>query len=203
MTTVYKLIIPERLEALLYLLFAPTILSLQSYKSIKLFLDNATNTVAADSGDLQIKISIWTTDLLNKIDPRWIDFLVWLLVGCIVFMIASVIIASIKTTEDETRLLQYYRSPKGKRHEINAFVTKATVRMAGAIGAFLWLIVFLTYINKTLVNFFFNTLVNIKEPASWLWMPIIIMMFAAAIYVFTIMLRLVFLKIRIFSNQEE
>ncbi|MCK9641684.1 MAG: hypothetical protein M0R39_17410 [Prolixibacteraceae bacterium] len=198
-----KLVIPEPLETLLFFIFGALVLGLENAKNFFDLLRGDLVVFVAKSSDQTGAVSHWLSNTFDRVNPKIIDFTVWLLVGCMVFIVASVLIALIKSTDDEVDLLHYYKSPSGRRHEVIAFLTKIVVRLAGLFGFVLCLSLFIKVLNPWLVGLVLTSVTSIKEPVSWLWLIISLVLMPVCLYIFAICLRIVMLKPRVFGQDEE
>jgi hypothetical protein len=203
MKPLLKLIVPEKAEIVVFISISLLLLLIQNIKRFWVFFDGTSIDTLTQTGGLDTQISNFFTNLEARIDPRIADFLVWVLVGSVVFALFSYVVAALKSASDEAELVHYYKSPKGRAHEINAFITKVAVRLAGIIGIVIWLVIFLKNINPSLTKLFFTSATNLSDPASWLWIVLSIVMFAGSLYVFAILVRVIALKPRIFGSSEE
>jgi hypothetical protein len=202
MKNLLRIIVPEKTEAILYLCMSASLLAIQSIKPIKTIIETSSEVTTVSTEAYSSPVSVWVNNLLGNIDGRIIDFLVWVLVGSLVMIMLSVIIASIKTASDEVHFITYYHSPQGKHHEINVLLTKTALRLFGFSALIIWLYVLLSYLNETLTSIFYTSLVNIKHPISWLWLCLAVVVYAFSLYSITILIRITTLKVRVFSNQE-
>lgn len=200
MREIIKLIVPSRVEALFYVFLSLVFYVLQLIKPIKLSLDNAAGVTSFGAEEYQNQISMWVNSLLAQISPRVIDFAAWLLIGSLTFMAMSVVVASIKSTNEDIRLLQYYKAPSSKRHEINVLLTKLALRTTGVMGLLFWLFLFWGGLNTTLTGLFFASLLYIGHFQSWVWLPLCVFLYALSLYLFAIFIRMVVLKVRLFGN---
>lgn len=199
----YKLIIPEKVEIVLFLSVSACFLLIQNVKRFWLLLQGDAIIVAKKTDSIDSSISNFITNNLNDISPRLVDFLLWALIGCVVFIVISFIIALIKNLDEEAELLHYYRSPKGRIHEINSFLVKYVIRLTGLISFVIWLLYFVDIASPTISRWFFAAAVSLNELSSWLWLLFSIVLLAACLYVFAILARLVVLKPRVFGTVSE
>jgi hypothetical protein len=199
----YKLVIPEKVEIILFLSIALGLLLLQNIKRFWLLLQGDAVVVVENVKSIDNAASSSLTSAMNKISPRLVDFLLWALIGCVVFVIISIVIAFIKSMDSEAEFLHYYQSPSGRIHEINSFLTKLGVRLIGFIGLFIWFLYFVNVVNTTLCGWFFTAIGSLGEPSSWLWLFLSIVLMAACLFLFVIFARLIALKPRITGTASE
>jgi hypothetical protein len=112
-------------------------------------------------------------------------------------------ITMIKNTDSEMEFLHYYKSPSGRKHEIIVFLTKIAVRLAGLFAIILWLNIFIRIINHWLVGLLFTPVISPKNPISWLWLVVSLLIMALCLYAFAIFARLVLLKPRVLGKAQE
>jgi hypothetical protein len=203
MKQLYRLAIPESIEFVFFLIVSVVLLLSENIKRFWVLLGGDTIIIAKQKGSIDNTFKETLTNLINNINPKIVDFLVWILIGCVVFVIISVIIAFIKSLENEAELLSYYRSPKSRAQEINSFLTKLAVRFIGILGIILWFIYFIKVINPAINRWFFTSLTSLKSPSSWFWLAISIVLFTFCIYLFAVLFRIIALRPRIFAKQSE
>lgn len=198
-----KLIIPEKAELILFISLGLILLVVQDAQILWLALGGS-DAVSIDTGNnLGAHISYRYHIFEDTLDPRIADFVVWMLIGSIMFTIVSYVIAAAKSASDEAELVHYYRSPKGRSHELNAFFSKIAMRAVGVFGFIVWLVVFIQAINPALTKSFFVSATNLGDASSWLWLVVSVVAMAMALYVFAIFARIVALRPRVFGTSEE
>jgi len=199
----FRLLLPEKAELLVYFSLGLLLLLLQNVRRIWTVLNGKTAVINTHILGTNNILVIHFKNFENGISPEVVSFAVWLLIGCIVYIFISFIIAILKSTEDEAELVHYYKFPNGKNHEINAFLTKVAVRIAGVICLILWISLFLKtinpYVNRTLY-FAFNSTKEIHELVK---IPLVFILYVVCLYLFAVITRLIFLKIRIFGQESE
>ena len=203
MKPLLKLILPEKAEVVVFVSIGFLLLLAQNIKRFWVFFDGTSVNALSETGGLDTQVSNFFINLEARVDPRVADFLVWVLVGSVVFALFSYVFAAYKSASDEVELVHYYRSPQGRAHEINAFITKIAVRLAGVVGIVIWLAIFLKNINPSLTKLFFTSATTLDDPASWLWIVLSVVLFAASLYLFAILVRIIALKPRVFGSSEE
>lgn len=198
-----RLITPDVAEAVAYASIGLALLLVQNIQRFWVYLDGNVVSVASDSGGIDTGISEWLLHLESQIDPRIVDFMAWVLVGSVVYIVISYMIAGLKSASDEVGVIHYYRSPKGRVHELNAFLAKLSVRIAAVIGLVGWFFVFLQYINPIFSKLFFTAVLTPLDPVSWLWFVLTVGLYAASLYAFSVFARLIMLRPRVFGEIEE
>lgn len=196
-----SLILPEKPEIVAYISVAFALLFAQSVRRFWVYIGGASAPAVSNTKGLDTLLSDWYLKFEGSIDPRYADFFIWMLVGCVVFALFNYTAAAIKSASDEADMLRYYHSPKGRLQEANAFITKMALRIAGVMGMTLWAVIFLKQINPTLTKLFFTSVTTPTDPISWLWIVLTIIGFATCLYVFTILARIIALKPRVFGER--
>lgn len=198
-----KLIIPEKAELFLYASIALGVLLLENVRRFWLFFGGTEADSLSASGGIEMQLSNWFTNAEARLDPRIADFLVWMLIGCIVFALFEYIVASIRTTDEEVELLQNTKSMRGKTQEFRTFMAKLATRIAGVIGLLFWVVIFLRAINPALSKLFFVNATSITDPISWLWIVLSVVGMALSLYIFVVAARVIMLRPRILGESEE
>lgn len=199
MKDLIKLLKPDKIEVFVYFIFGIIILLITSFRSIKYFLDTKADVLPDQYIKENMVVLTKFNEVLGKIDPRIVDFVVWVLVGSLVFIMLSVIIAAIKNADEEIEILHYFKYPKNRRHEIVSYLTKLAVRIAGIFGFVFWLIVCLNVMLPELTKLFVSAATSLQDLSSYLWLIIAAVIAAICLYIFTILLRITTLKPRVFS----
>lgn len=196
----FKLLIPQKLEVFVFSLFGFIFILLVNVQNFWAAMTSQTVYVTTPKIN---PINDWLIGIQSNINPKIIDFIVWLLIGSLVFILASTIMAMVKNTEDEVEILHYYRTPKGRGHEAVAYLTKIAVRIAGILGLIVWLDFFIYNFNPWLTKIFYSSVTNLNDFSSWLWVFLTIFFMSICIYVCAIFIRISALKIRIFAKDQE
>jgi hypothetical protein len=199
----YRLIIPEPIEAIVLVIISISIMLIENIKRFWMMLQGDSVIIVNQSSNTENLLSDYVRGLQQFVSPKLVDFLLWALIGCFVFVVISLIIAFFKTLDKETELLHYYRSPIGKAHELNSFLTKLAIRVIGVLSMVLYFGYFTRAVNPYLVKLFFDSITSLKDPVSWLWLFISIALFTASLYIFVLLIRLIALKPRIFGTESE
>jgi hypothetical protein len=203
MNPIIKLIIPERSEIILYSSFSLFLLLVQNVKRFQLIFKGETVAIANKTEPTANFFKSLLEDVEQKINPRIIDFLLWIIIGSILFFLISLMVAVIKSAHDEIEVLHYYKNPKNKAHEIHILLTKLAIRLISLIGLIIWMSIFLKTVNPNLVNQFFALVIDLKDPLSWVWLPLTVAAYSICLYLFAILLRLIALKQRIIWDKPE
>jgi hypothetical protein len=193
-----RLILPEPAEVILFVAMGVILMLVQNVKRYIGMLDGENPDVVAQIGGIDQFFQNIVANTEAKIDPRVADMVIWMLIGALSFMLFSVIVASIKSYQNEHTLIEYYKSASGRHHEIIAYVSHVAVRVVGITGYLIWLVVFIKDINPLLTKQFFVATTSLTDPLSWLWVVLSVVLMAAALYLFAIFARLAVLKERVF-----
>lgn len=200
----FRLIIPEKVELLLFGSIGLALLFVQNISGFRaLFKGDTVEIVTNNLDNSDYVVANFLNGLEDKINPRVIDLIVWILVGCVVFVVVSVIIASLKSANSEAELLHYYINPKNKAHEIHIFMTKIAIRISGIIGLFIWVFYFAKTISPYFSELFFTSICTLKDPISLLWLLLSFVIYGLCLYVFAILARLIALKPRVLWDNQE
>ena len=203
MNQIKKLILPELSELILFLVIGLGSVILLNLKNFWMLLSGDTTTYIVNTGKSKGFIGSWLINLQNHINPRLVDFIVWLLIGCLVFVMLSLVISALKNAGDEAELLHYYRSPVGKRHEMVVYLTKIAIRLVGFLGFIFWFIVFIELIGSWLAGLFFTSATSLNNISSWVWLFMSTVISSLCIYLFAILSRLIILKPRVITTDQE
>jgi hypothetical protein len=198
MKELLRLALPEPAEILFFSVLAIIALLIQNIKRYIDLLDGANPDVVAQIGGIDGFFKTNIADIESKIDPRIADLVIWMLIGAIAFMIFSVIVASIKSYQNEHDLIEYYKSSSGRNHEIIVYVSHIAVRIVGVTGFLVWFVFFTKDVNPFLTKQFFIASISLTDITSWVWLIASIIFMALALYLFAIFARLVVLKERVF-----
>ena len=198
MQSLKRLFLPEKAEAITAVSISIFLLCALNAKRFWLILGGDTVADASGQSSWDSILSNVMVSLDKYISPNFLDLVVWLIVGCLGFIVISAIIAAINTAESEANILHYYANPKGQRHEIIAFITKVLIRLVGLVGGLFWVIVFLKNVTPFCVKLFFTSITSIADYQSWLWAVLTVLIMAGSLYAFAILGRLIALKARIF-----
>jgi len=140
MKSVIRLLALEKIEVVLYMLSGFVMLVAID---LKLFWDYLAGANQADSVNAGIKMFNPITERLlsfeASIDPRFVDFFVWALIGTVVIGIILFIGAIASSASSEKDLVAYINDPTTKKDELRSYAIKVSLR----IGAGLTIVVFI------------------------------------------------------------
>lgn len=201
-----KLVVPEPVEILLFIAMALGLLLLQSAKRFWDFYVHGIGigSVAFDaSGGLDTIVRSWYLRMEQHLDPRFADFAVWIMVGCVVFTIITYISSAVRNADEEVHVLRNYRVSKNRVREFDVFIARVALRLTGIMMLLIWATVFLGEINPTFTQLFFYSIVTLGAKFSWLWLAVSVVAMTLSIYMFAIILRIVALRPRVFGESVE
>ncbi|MFO0882241.1 MAG: hypothetical protein U0491_02215 [Candidatus Saccharimonadales bacterium] len=199
-----KLIAPEKAEVVVFLSVSLALLIIENIQKFWLLLGGKDANTLSDTGDFATQFGNWYLNNIEaKIDPRFIDFLVWMLIGCVVFALFEYIVVQVRSTDEEISLLHDTRSQKSRASEFRTYIARLAVRIAGIIGFLLWFALFTGTLNKGLANLFFVNASTLNQISSWLWVVLSVIAMAVTLYVFAIFARIIALRPRVFGEGEE
>jgi hypothetical protein len=193
------LILPTKSELLLYGAAALFLLVAQNISRYWSYFSGVKFEEVKNANTASGQVQYWILNTEAKIDPRIADFFVWMLLGMIAISLVLFVQSNLRNANDERTLLEHMRNTKTKTHELEVFFLKVATRVAAAIGLLIYLRIFLGSINPSLMSLFFTSSLSLNEIASWLWLVVSIALFAAALYVFAILGRTMFLKTRVIN----
>jgi hypothetical protein len=200
MKPIYKLILPDNNEILLYsglglgLLVFNNIQKYWAYFSSDTSFDNVVqyNNIALMLQQFLINIEL-------KIDPRLADFTAWMIIG---FISIIVVMGAQKVLGDSERDIEQ-ANKLGKTRFGRIVKTETTyriaLRLAGIVLTLIWFRLFFGAIFNALSNLFFEASVNILGLQAILILYTTLLT-GLGLYIFAICFRLVTLKIRVFSQ---
>ncbi|MBP9813303.1 hypothetical protein KBC51_02585 [Candidatus Saccharibacteria bacterium] len=207
MKTIKKLVSLDKFEALLYFLIG--LISLVAI-DLKLFLNHLADTnqldrqAAVDSvSELFRPISDRLLEFEKLIDPRIIDFIAWTVLGSMVIGFILFIEAIIKSATDEKDLVTYINNPTSKDAELKTYGMKVALRIFTAVGFLVLLRFYITSILPALAGTFFASAISLNEISSIIALFLTPVANGLVIYLMVILLRLFFLKPRLFGAEEE
>ena len=199
-----KLVAPEKAEVIVFLSVSLALLILENIQKFWVLVGGKDANTLSDTGDFATQIGNWyLNNIETRIDPRFIDFLVWMLIGCVVFAIFEYIVVQVRSTDEELTLLHDTRSKKSRASEFRAYIARLALRIAGVIGFLLWAALFIGSLNKALANLFFVNAASLGEISSWLWLFVSVVAMAVTLYIFAIFTRIIALRPRVFGTGEE
>lgn len=198
MKEIQKLIIPDKIEALLYLVVGFVLLLALNIKKFWLYLGGTDVEQLKYSELVNPTVQNFIFKLDNDIIPRVADFIVWMAIGVILFLVVTFVLAAINSTKEQISLAEYINKPKNNRETVNRLVRLA-IRVFGVVSALIWLNVFFIKLLPDLTKLFFTSILSLNDPASWLWLLVTTLASAAGLYLFAIIFRFIALKARVFS----
>ena len=193
------LIIPTKSEYLLYLASALFLLVAQNVSRYWSYFSGVSFEELKYASSFGGRIEYWILESEAKFDPRIADFFVWMLLGMIAISVVLFVQSNIRNANDERDLLEHMRNPQNRTHELEVFSLKIATQVAAFIGILIYARIFLGSINTGLTSLFFASSLSLNHPDSWLWLFVSIVLLAAALYVFAILGRIMFLKTRVFN----
>jgi hypothetical protein len=193
-----KLLLPAKAEIVLVISLSTFLLIILNAKRLWLVVEGGTAISAATINSFDNYLS----DLIQKLDtyvnPNWLDFIMWLIIGGLGFLVFSFITASLKSAEDEVGIMHYYTRPRGRLHEVMAYLSRIIARVVGILGLLFWIYAFFVAILPFCSKLFFTSVTSLPAITSIFWLIISIIIFAIGIYSFIIFVRIITLKSRIF-----
>jgi lipid-A-disaccharide synthase-like uncharacterized protein len=193
-----NLILPEKLEVLLWSVIGFVSLLILNVGRLVSWITDSSGTQNVDF------IGKYLFKLDNLVDPRLIDFMVWVLAGIAVFLLFSILVAIFKTAGEEASILHYYKSPVGRYHEAVVFLSKGAVRLFGIMCVVFWLNFFINNVNPYGSDIFYTSITTIvKDAFSWLALILSVALYSAYLYLLAITARFITLKIRVFGDERE
>lgn len=194
-----NLLLPSKSELLLYPALAIFLLVAQNIGRYWSYFSGVSFEQVKNASSLGSRIEFWLLDGEAKIDPRIADFFVWMLLGMVVISVILFVQSNLRNANDERDLLEHMRNPQNRTHELEVFSLKIATQVAAFIGMLIYARIFLGSINTGLTSLFFASSLSLNHPVSWLWLFVSIALLAAALYVFAILGRIMFLKTRVFN----
>lgn len=192
------LVIPQKSEAIFWVVIGFSLLVAQNVGRLIDWLSNSSGIRA-----VAFEGNYWS-GLDNFVHPRFIDFIIWIIVGLIVYLLLSIFIAIAKTINEDFGIIHYYNNPQSKQHAIIAVCTKYAIRLLGLACIVLWVTLLINVINPYLVDVFYDSIFFIASKYYALFILIFsITIYSIYLYLSAIFVRLIFLKIRLLSSQEE
>jgi hypothetical protein len=198
MEQIKKLILPQRIEVIFMTVVAVSLLLILNIKRFQSVLEGYAAVEASGQSSWDSAIGGIMDRVDTYISADILDIFVWLIIGCLGFVVISTIIAAAQTAKTEYDILHYYKKPSGRHHEIIVFVAKIATRLASLIIGLVWLSVFLSTVMPFCVKFFFTSVTTISDYQSWFWAILTTLIMATSLYSFVIILRLLTLKARLF-----
>lgn len=192
-----NLLLPSKSELLLYPALAIFLLVAQNIGRYWSYFSGVSFEQVKNASSLGSRIEFWLLDGEAKIDPRIADFFVWMLLGMVVISVILFVQSNLRNANDERELLEHMRNPQSRTHELEVFSLKVATRVAAFIALLIYLRVFLGSINAALTSLFFTSSLSLNEPSSWFWLLASALLYSIAIYVFVLLTRIMFLRVRV------
>jgi hypothetical protein len=194
-----KLLLPEKAEVVLTLSISAFLLIVINAKRFWLVVDGSTAVSAATINSFDSYLSNLIQRLDTYVNPNWLDFIMWLIIGGLGFLVFSFITATVKSAEDEAEIMHYYSRPQGRHHEAIVFLSRIVARMVGVLGLLFWIYTFFGVILPFCSKLFFTSVSSLPAPTSIFWLILSITIFAVGLYGFMVFARVITLRPRVFS----
>lgn len=198
MKELIKLIIPDKIEFLIYILISLFILLIINIKKFWSYLGGTDLEQLKYSELVNPNVQNFIYKLDNDIVPRIADFMVWMFIGITLFLVITIIKAMIDSAKDQVSLAEYINKPKNDR-EIYDKLTRIAIRIFSILLFIFWLYYSIAIFLPEFSKLFFTSLLSLNNVSSWLWLAISTLLWAICLYIFAIICRLFALKIRVFS----
>jgi len=201
MKDVIKLLALDKIEVVLYLLSGFVMLIAID---LKLFWDYLAGANQVDSVNAGIKLFNPITERLlsfeASIDPRFVDFFVWTLIGIVVIGIILFIEAIASSANSEKELVAYINNPATKKDELRSYAIKASLRIGAGLAIIVFLRLYLLSILPALAGAFFASATNIASIGSVILLVLSPILNGLSLYIFAILTRLLFLRPRVWGQ---
>ena len=200
MKPIYKLILPDKNEILLYSGIGFALLVFNNFQKYWAYLsDGASFDSVVAYNNLALMLEQFLINIELRIDPRLADFTIWMIIGFVSIMI---VMGAQKVLGDSERDIE--QATKLSKTRFGRIVKAETtyriaLRLAGIILTLIWFRLFFGAIFNALSNLFFEASVNILGLQAILILYTTLLT-GLGLYVFAICFRLVTLKIRVFSQ---
>ena len=192
--SIRQLVIPSPVEAFLWFLLGLAVLLIANIGKMWNYLSGMPASVVVEHSSLLGTASAWFLNVEAKIDPRVVDFLVWVLVGILAVGSVMMFQGWLQAAGKELTLLEYMRSPMGRWHETHALVLRVGLRILGIAGLVFMLWLYLGALAPALDRLFFTSVANLSDWQSWVWLVVTPAVTGAYLYVMTIFVRLILLR---------
>ena len=189
--------LPSKSELILYPALAVFLLVAQNVGRYWSYFSGVSFEQVKNASSLGSRLEFWLLDNEAKIDPRIADFFVWMLLGMVVISVILFVQSNVRNANDERELLEHMKNPKSRTHELEVFSLKIATRVAAAIALLIYARIFLGALNAGLTGPFFTSSLSLDEISSWLWLIVSIVLFSLALYVFVVLTRVMFLRVRV------
>ena len=199
-----KLFIPTGFEISVYFIISLIILSVSNIEGFVSFLTKPSGVPETSSEILKT----YSQDILDYISSYesigiMVNVLFWASVGAIIYLILLVAINILIATRNEVEIVTHFTGAVAtsfnRRQYLIYTVSRGILR-----AAFLQFILFLTAISAlfwypVFVSFFGLPLIDKTNANYWVMAFLSVMGLMAIFYLYTILLRLLFLRTRVFS----
>lgn len=201
MKDILKLLALDKIEVVLYLLAGFVMLVAID---LKLFWGYLAGANQVDSVNAGIRLFNPITERLLKfeasIDPRFVDFIVWTLIGIVVIGIILFIEAIVSSASSEKDLVTYISDPTTKKDELRSYAIKASLRVGAGLVILLFIRLYLLSILPALAGAFFASATNIASLGSVILLILSPILNGLSLYIFAILSRLLFLRPRVWGQ---
>jgi hypothetical protein len=202
MRPIIKLIKPDLTEFSLYVAVGFGILVLSNIQKLyDYFAAGVSFETIRYTNDFAYEIESRLLGLEAKIDPRFADFTVWLIVGFISVMVMLYAQRVIQEAEEERIYAKLIKDNRTKKHQITDYLMRVAVRTTGLILLFMWLRIYFGAVFVTLSKSFFENATKLPSPVALLVILVSVLLSAVCLYAFAICFRLIALKTRVFTNR--
>ena len=197
-----RLVTPYPAELIFYVVIAIFILFIINISNIWFYLNGGSLSDIVNSSNIGSNIRDILILIQNSINATLVDFVLWLIIGLISVSCIYLCIFFLKNTNDEYTFLDNIKNPKSRHHEILSFVSGTLVRLVGLLIIIFWIIYFLGNILSLAGSIFIESIFSLNKVYSWGWLLLTIIAVTLFLYILTIALRLILLRIRVFGKVE-
>jgi hypothetical protein len=201
MSPLVKLIKPTTSEVILFISLGVSLLFLSNIQRFWDFLSNGVSIQDVTNQTENIATGLQTSllQIEAKIDPRFADFTVWLIIGAISISIVLYLQHLLEDTTQEIAYTQNIANDSYKVREWTSYVSKAALRLAGFFLLILLVRIYVGSVFSELSDAFFISLANPASVMSWVTIGSAILFTALGLYAMAICVRLLTLRIRVFG----
>lgn len=201
MRPIIKLIKPDLTEVVLYVSIGFGLLVLNNLQKFWAYLSSGVSFDEAFAyNDLALQLQNKMLEFESSIDPRLADFTVWMIIGVISISVILIAQKVLGDTTDELKQVSKLRKTRFGGIVTHEAAYRFALRAAGLILITIWFRMFFGFLFSNLSQVFFESCINILNIKSLLLIISTVMISGLGIYIFAICLRLMTLRIRIFSN---
>lgn len=199
MNSIRELIIPSPLEAFVWFVVGFAVLVLANASRVWNYLAGISTSYLLEQSSLLGSLSSWFLRTEAKIDPRIIDFLVWVLIGSLAIGSIMMVQGWVQAAGKELTLLEYMRSPQSRSQELHTAILRVGLRVVGVVGVVVGLWLYLGLLAPDLDRIFFASAIDLANWQAFVWLLFAAAITGACIYILTIFGRLVFLRTNNFN----